>query len=241
MDDDKYVSDEEEIDEDNESDNDNVLSISKAKINPLKSKKIAADEDDEEVDDEDEDKNDEEEELDEELDEGDDDSENDNEPTNIFTKANDNARNVGNLYPISDDDTENDDEEEEDENYLQKFDENIKQNIIADHHPELNFHNYEEIESLTTVIRNENGKIIDPFHKTLPFLTKYEKSRILGERAHQLNAGATSFVEVDANIIDGYLIALKELEQKKIPFIVKRPLPNGGCEYWKLKDLELLI
>ena len=34
--------------------------------------------------------------------------------------------------------------------------------------------------------------------------------------------------------------ALKEYEEKKIPFIIKRPLPNGGCEFWKFKDLEIL-
>jgi hypothetical protein len=33
----------------------------------------------------------------------------------------------------------------------------------------------------------------------------------------------------------------KELEEKKMPFIIKRPMPNGGCEYWKLSDLEILI
>ena len=63
---------------------------------------------------------------------------------------------------------------------------------------------------------------------------------MLGERAKQINAGAPIFVEVDPSVIDGYLIALKEFEEKKIPFIIKRPLPNGGCEYWKFKDLELL-
>jgi len=62
----------------------------------------------------------------------------------------------------------------------------------------------------------------------------------LGERAKQLNAGAKPMVEVDINVIDGYLIALKEFEEKKIPFIIKRPLPNGGIEYWKFKDLEVL-
>ena len=81
---------------------------------------------------------------------------------------------------------------------------------------------------------------MDPLHQTLPFLTKYEKTRILGERTHQINSGAKPFIPVETDIIDGYLIALKELEQKKIPFIVKRPLPNGGCEYWKLKDLEIV-
>jgi len=77
-------------------------------------------------------------------------------------------------------------------------------------------------------------------HRTFPFITKYERARILGERAKQLNSGAKPLVEVSPNVIDGYLIALTEFEQKRIPFIIKRPLPNGGCEYWKFKDLEVI-
>ena len=93
---------------------------------------------------------------------------------------------------------------------------------------------------MSRVIRDNNGTVIDPLHKTLPFITKYEKSRILGERATQLNAGAKTMIEVEPDMIDGYIIALKEFEQKKIPFIIKRPLPNGAVEYWKLEDLEIL-
>ena len=88
--------------------------------------------------------------------------------------------------------------------------------------------------------RNKNGNIIDPLHKTTHILTKYEKTRILGQRAKQINAGAKPFVEVKEGIIDGYIIALKELELKKIPFIIKRPIPNGGFEYWYVSDLEIL-
>jgi DNA-directed RNA polymerase I, II, and III subunit RPABC2 len=138
---------------------------------------------------------------------------------------------------------EEDDEEDEeydDENYLQKFDETLKTNIIADYHPELKQHNNDEVNILSNVIRDKNGLIIDPLHRTIPILTKYERARIIGERAKQLNSGATPFVEVEPSLIDGYLIALKEFDEKKIPFIIKRPLPNGGCEYWKLKDLEFI-
>jgi len=137
-------------------------------------------------------------------------------------------------------DDEEDDEADDDENYLQKFDESIQQHIIEDFHPELKMHNYEEIEVLSRIVRDPYGNIVDPLHKTLPFLTRYEKARILGERAKQLNAGAKPTIELEANIIDGYLIAMKEFEEKKIPFIIKRPLPNGGCEYWRVSDLEIL-
>jgi DNA-directed RNA polymerase I, II, and III subunit RPABC2 len=146
--------------------------------------------------------------------------------------------NIPHFDDIEDDDEEDDDE---DDNYLQKFDENLQKNIIADYHPEMISHNYSEIEVMSRVVRDENGVIIDPLHKTLPFITRYEKARILGERAKQINAGAKPFVDVPMNMIDGYLIALKEFEEKKIPFILKRPLPGGGIEYWKFKDLEILI
>ena len=71
-------------------------------------------------------------------------------------------------------------------------------------------------------------------------MTKYEKTRIIGERARQLNSGANPFIVVDPSVIDGYLIALEEFKAKKIPFIIKRPLPNGSCEYWKVSDLEII-
>ena len=31
-----------------------------------------------------------------------------------------------------------------------------------------------------------------------------------------------------------------ELEQNKIPFIIRRPLPNGSSEYWRVQDLTIL-
>ena len=134
-----------------------------------------------------------------------------------------------------------DEEEEEDEDYLKKFDENLQKTIIQDYHPELHVHNYEEIDSLCTIVRDKNGIIVDPLHRTIPFVSRYETARILGERAKQLNSGAISFIEIkDEELIDGYLIALEEFKQKKIPFIIQRPLPNGGCEYWRVKDLEVI-
>ena len=135
-----------------------------------------------------------------------------------------------------DDDADN----EDDENYNQKFNEDVNKKYISDYHPECLIHNYDEIALLTTIVRDSNNIIIDNLHKTIPFLTKYEKARILGQRAKQIDSGATPFVKVPDNIIDGYIIAEMELQEKKIPFIIRRPIPGGGSEYWNLKDLENL-
>ncbi len=142
---------------------------------------------------------------------------------------------------IVDYDSEPEDDTDDDENYLQKFDESLHTQIIADYHPEMKSHNYDEILNMSKVTRNESGAIIDPLHKSVPFITRYEKAKLIGERAAQLGAGATPLVEVDENIIDDYVIASKEFNEKKIPFIIKRPMPNGGCEYWRMEDLEILI
>jgi DNA-directed RNA polymerase I, II, and III subunit RPABC2 len=137
-------------------------------------------------------------------------------------------------------DEDDDEGYEDDEGYLQKFDREINNNYILNIHPECKIHNYDEISSLTKVVYNNDGIISDPLHRTIPILTKYERTRVLGQRAKQINSGAKPFVKVPENIIDGYLVAEIELSQKRIPFIIRRPLPNGGSEYWNLKDLEIL-
>ena len=50
-------------------------------------------------------------------------------------------------------------------------------------------------------------------------MTKYERAKVLGLRAKQINSGSDIFVEVPPNIFDGYTIAQIELEQKKIPLL----------------------
>ena len=73
--------------------------------------------------------------------------------------------------------------------------------------------------------------------KTVPFLNKFEKARLLGVRIQQLSAGAqpkisTEGFETIKDIVD------EELKQRKIPLIIKRNLPNGESEEWKLEEFE---
>jgi DNA-directed RNA polymerase subunit K/omega len=139
-----------------------------------------------------------------------------------------------------DDEDDEDEDDDDDRDFLHKFDSETKKKYIASHHPECLSFNHEETETLSRVVRDENGRIIDPYHKTLPFLTKYEKTRILGIRTKQLNEGAKPYIDVNPTIIDGYIIAQLELEHKRLPFIIRRPIPNGGSELWKLQDLEII-
>ena len=140
------------------------------------------------------------------------------------------------MFSVNDDSEDSD----EDEHYLQKFDKEITNNYILNNHQEDLAQNYSEILTLSKIVKDEDGNIIDLFHKTSPILTKYEKTRILGLRTKQLNDGAPPLIKLSENIIDSYLIAEMELKEKKIPFIIQRPLPNGNSEYWALEDLEIL-
>lgn len=141
---------------------------------------------------------------------------------------------------VSESEDEEDDEDEDEEDHFEKFNEHMRKNHIVDFHPESLIHNYEEVKMMTNVKRNDKGIIIDELHKTIPILTKYEKTRIIGQRAKQINAGAIPFIKPTKDMMTGYLIAKKEVEEKKTPFIIRRPLPNGGSEYWHLRDLEIL-
>jgi DNA-directed RNA polymerase subunit K/omega len=133
-----------------------------------------------------------------------------------------------------------DEDEDYDDSYLQKFDSEVTKNYINDFHPECFIQNYDEVSKLTNVVRDSFNIIIDPLHRTIPFLTKYEKARVLGQRAKQIEMGAKPFISVPENVIDGYVIAELELQQKRIPFIIRRPIPGGAFEYWNIRDLEVI-
>ncbi|KAF6766622.1 RNA polymerase Rpb6, partial [Ephemerocybe angulata] len=71
---------------------------------------------------------------------------------------------------------------------------------------------------------------------TTPYLTKYERARILGTRALQISMNAPVLVPLDGET-DALQIAIKELSQKKIPLVIRRYLPDGSFEDWRVSDL----
>ena len=151
---------------------------------------------------------------------------------------------------VSNDSLSDIEDNEEDYDIDTHIDEEYKMNFIKSIHPEEIHDSFDFMNKRANVIRKEvilkSNKdkglfmINDPYHKTYPFLTKYEKARILGLRISQLNDGAKPLSSFKNKIIDNHIIAEQELREKKLPFIICRPLPNGEKEYWRLEDLEVI-
>lgn len=134
--------------------------------------------------------------------------------------------------------SELDNDEVIEKDVISMFDQQLRDKIIEDYHPEHKEINYEDMVALCNVVRDDNGNIIDDLHKTLPILSKFEETKIIGIRINQLENGADPLIEVDGNIIDSVNIAEMELEAGVLPFIICRPLPGGRKEFWKINDLE---
>ena len=79
--------------------------------------------------------------------------------------------------------------------------------------------------------------LLDSKHSTYPFLTNYERTKCISFRASQISNGALPYIVVPGGVTDSYEIACMELEAKRLPYILKRPLPDGSFEVWRLNDL----
>jgi len=71
---------------------------------------------------------------------------------------------------------------------------------------------------------------------TTPYMTKYERARVLGTRALQIAMCAPVMVELEGET-DPLQIAMKELKLRKIPIIIRRYLPDGSYEDWGIDEL----
>lgn len=80
-------------------------------------------------------------------------------------------------------------------------------------------------------------------YRSLPIMTKYEFDELISLRTLHLSRQAPPLVSIPEDFkVQGNMglrkIALQELKEKKLPYIIKRNMPNGKAEYWKVKDLD---
>ena len=101
------------------------------------------------------------------------------------------------------------------------------------------------------IIKNREIIATDPVHEPVeiinkkgrvttgpPTLTRFEKARIMGARALQLSLGAPSFVKIPKNATTSLEIAMEELNNKLIPIVIKRTLPNGDFQNIPLEQFD---
>lgn len=125
----------------------------------------------------------------------------------------------------------------DEEEGAQDFDEKKPLAELLQHHPECIL-DYEEVIAAKLPLVASPPLDKDPNHRSPPFLTQYEKTKILGLRANQLAQGARPYiVGIPEHITDVTEIARLELTERRLPFIVRRPMPDGSFEYWRLSDL----
>jgi DNA-directed RNA polymerase I, II, and III subunit RPABC2 len=85
-------------------------------------------------------------------------------------------------------------------------------------------------------LKKKRFRVPDNERITTRFMTKYEKARILGSRALQISKNAPLMVDPEDEC-DPYKLAEMELSANKVPFIVRRYLPDGSYEDWKASEL----
>jgi DNA-directed RNA polymerase I, II, and III subunit RPABC2 len=112
--------------------------------------------------------------------------------------------------------------------------------VLYKHHPETLVDYMETVIPKIPLQQAPPDSGTDLNHTSPPFLTVYERTKILGTRTNQLAEGARPFVTVPEHMINPLEIAKLELEQRRLPFIVKRPMPDGTFEFWRLSDLMIL-
>jgi DNA-directed RNA polymerase I, II, and III subunit RPABC2 len=73
--------------------------------------------------------------------------------------------------------------------------------------------------------------------RTLPVMTRFERAKLLAQRAEQIAAGGPITFRNEAKLDNPVEIAQEELRLKVIPFLIVRTLPDGTTEKWNAKDM----
>ncbi len=78
-------------------------------------------------------------------------------------------------------------------------------------------------------------------NKTRNILSKFEKVKIIGLRSEQLQRGAQPYIKLEPS--QPFVprdVAYQELREHKLPFMLRRQLPDGNVEYFRLDDMIVL-
>lgn len=91
---------------------------------------------------------------------------------------------------------------------------------------------------------NSLVKMYDPSkNMSVNFLTKFEMASVLGVREEQIAQGSPSVLtnEEMVEMTSSRMVAERELQLKKLPFMILRTMPSGKQELWRLHDLHVVV
>ena len=113
------------------------------------------------------------------------------------------------------------------------------------HHPECQIYSIDAIAPKTLLLAAPpdaaTGHLVpDENHRSKPWLTQYERTKILGFRTNQIAQGAKPYILVPKHIVEASDIAKLELKERRLPFLVARIMPDGSYEFWRLSDMMIL-
>lgn len=127
-------------------------------------------------------------------------------------------------------------EEFNEESYLDEIDDDLKEELEGDDIDDTgNDSRIEVLQDITTSY-DKLVKVEGTDRKTVPYLTKFEKTTVLGIRAQQISSGSPIMIDI-GKLRDPLEMAKKELLEGKCPLIIRRTLPNGTYEDWRLDEL----
>ncbi|KAI0429972.1 RNA polymerase, subunit omega/K/RPB6 [Xylaria sp. FL1042] len=109
-----------------------------------------------------------------------------------------------------------------------------EENVVITGDPSASANNAQKGPSANKSIKDK--RIPNEERTTTPYMTKYERARILGTRALQISMNAPVLVDLEGES-DPLQIAIKEMNEKKIPLIVRRYMPDGYYEDWTCEEL----
>jgi DNA-directed RNA polymerase subunit K/omega len=94
------------------------------------------------------------------------------------------------------------------------------------------------------IFRKEVADNVKEPRTTREYFTKYEYTALVATRAHQIAEGAKPLVDLtglktsDPRFIE--LVAKREIAMRKLPFIIRRQMPNGTAEFWSAQEMEVM-
>lgn len=94
------------------------------------------------------------------------------------------------------------------------------------------------------IFRQEVIENVKQVRVTREYFTKYEYTALVATRAQQLAEGAKPMVGLEglktSDPMFIWNVAKREIEQRKLPFVIRRQLPNGQSEFWSAQELEIM-